>query len=55
MQYLLNISYLFIQYQSYLPEVSNIQLREEELKIVLTRVKNFDITQKSSWNICFII
>ena len=37
------------------PEVSNIQRRGAELNIILPRVNNFDIKQKSAWNICFII
>ena len=37
------------------PEVSNIQRREAELNIILLKVNNFDITQKSAWNIYFII
>ena len=35
-------------------EVCNIQRRKAEL-IILTRVNNFDIKQKSAWNICFIM
>ena len=37
------------------PEVSNIQRSEAELNIILPRVNNFDIKQKSAWNISFII
>ena len=40
---------------NYSPKVSNIQRREAELNIILPRVNNFDIKQKSAWNICFII
>ena len=39
--------------RNYKPEVSNIQRREVELNIILPRVNNFDIKQKSAWNICF--
>ena len=41
--------------RNYSPEVSDIQRREAELNIILQRVNNFDIKQKSAWNICFII
>ena len=41
--------------RNYSPEVSTVQRREEELNIILRGVKNFDIKQKSAWNIRFII
>ena len=41
--------------RNYSPKVSNIQRREAELNIILLRVNNFDIKQKSACNICFII
>ena len=41
--------------RNYSPEVINMQWREAELNIILTRVNNFDIKQKKVWNICFII
>ena len=41
--------------RNYSPEVSNIQRCEAELNMTLRRVNNFDIKQKSAWNICFII
>ena len=41
--------------RNYSPEVINIQRREEELSIISPRVNNFDIKQKKTWNICFII
>ena len=41
--------------KNYSPEVRDIQRREAELNIILPRVNNFDIKQKSAWNICFII
>ena len=41
--------------RNYSPEVSNIQRCEAELNMTLLRVNNFDIKQKSAWNICFII
>ena len=41
--------------RNYSPEVSNIQRCEDELNMTLPRVNNFDIKQKSAWNICFII
>ena len=37
------------------PEVINIQRREAELNITLLKVNNFDIKQKKTWNIDFII
>ena len=40
---------------NYSPRLNNIQRREAELNIILPRVNNFDIKQKSAWNICFII
>ena len=39
--------------RNYSPEVINIQRREAELNIILPRVNNFDIKQKTEWNICF--
>ena len=33
----------------------NIQRREAEVNIILSRVNNFDIKQKKAWNICFTI
>ena len=41
--------------RNYSPEVSNIQRREAELNIILPRVNNVAIKQKSAWNICFVI
>ena len=41
--------------RNYLPEVINIQRRKVQLNIILPRVNNFDIKQKKTWNICFII
>ena len=41
--------------RNYSPEVSSIQRREVELNVILPRLNNFDIKQKSAWNICFII
>ena len=41
--------------RNYSPEVSNIQRHKAELNIILPKVKNFNIKQKSAWNICFII
>ena len=41
--------------RNYSPEVRNIQRREAELNIILPRVNNFDIKQKSTWSSCFII
>ena len=41
--------------RNYSPEVTNIQRHEAELNIILFMVNNFDIKQKSAWNICFII
>ena len=40
---------------NYLTKVSNIQWREVELNIILTRVNKFDITPKIARNICFVI
>ena len=44
-----------INIRNYSPEVINTQGREAELNIILARVNNFDIKQKKTWNICFII
>ena len=41
--------------KNYSREVSNIQRREAELNIILLKVNNFDIKQKSACKICFII
>ena len=41
--------------RNYLLEVRNIQQRKEELIIILLRVNSFNIKQKMTWNICFII
>ena len=41
--------------RNYLTKVSNIQWREVELNIILTRVNKFDITQKIARNTCFVI
>ena len=41
--------------RNYSPEVNNIQWLKVELNIILLKVNNFDIKQKMSWNICFII
>ena len=41
--------------RNYSPEVINIQQRKVQLNIILPRVNNFDIKQKKTWNICFII
>ena len=41
--------------RNYSPEVSKIQRREADLNIILPRVNNFNIKQKSAWNICYII
>ena len=41
--------------RNYSLEVSDIQQREAELNIILPSVNNFDIKQKSAWNICFIM
>ena len=50
------IFYAFLfNIRNYSPEVINIQRREAELDIILPRVSNFDIKQKKSRNICFII
>ena len=51
---MLSIKNLF-NIKNYSPEVSNIQRREVELNIILPRVNNFDVKQKSAWNNCFII
>ena len=40
--------------RNYSPEISNIQRHKVELNIILPRVNNFNVKQKS-WNICFII
>ena len=36
-------------------EVRNTQQRKAELNIILPRLINFDIKQKTAWNICFTI
>ena len=41
--------------RNYSAEVINIQRREKELNIILTKVNNCDIKQTKAWNICFII
>ena len=41
--------------RNYSPELINIQRREAVLSIILPRVNNFDIKQKKTWDICFII
>ena len=41
--------------RNYSHEVSDIQQSEAKMNIILPWVKNFDIKQKSAWNICFII
>ena len=41
--------------KNYSPGVINIQRREAELNIILSRVNNFNIKQEKAWNICFII
>ena len=41
--------------RNYSHEVINIQRREADLNIILPRVNNFDIKQKKTWDICFII
>ena len=41
--------------RNYSHEVINIQRREADLNIILPRVNNFDIKQKKTWNIYFII
>ena len=41
--------------RNYSPKVINIQRREAELNSILPRVDNFEIKQKKTWNICFII
>ena len=46
------ISHVFLfNIRNYSPEISNIQRRDTELNIVLSRVNK----QKLAWNICFII
>ena len=40
--------------RNYSPEASNIQRHDAELNIILPRVNNFDIKQKSAWNVFFI-
>ena len=40
--------------RNYSPEVNNIQQHGAELNIILPRVNNFNIKQKSAWNIYFI-
>ena len=50
------IFYAFLfNIRNYSLELSDTQRREMELNIILLRVNNFDIKQKSAWNICFII
>ena len=41
--------------RNYSPEVSITQRLEAKLNIILPRVNNFNIKQKSAWNICFSI
>ena len=41
--------------RNYSLKVRNIQPREVELNMILQRVNNFDIKQKTAWNICFIL
>ena len=41
--------------RNYSPEVINIQRREAELNMILPRMNNFNIKQKSAWNTCFIL
>ena len=54
-----NIKQIFYAFlfniRNYSLEAINIQQREAELNIILPRVNNFDIKQKSAWNTCFII
>ena len=40
--------------RNYSPELINIQLREAELNMILSRVSNFDIKQKKAWNISLL-
>ena len=41
--------------RNYSPEVINIQRREAELNIILLRVNNFDIKQKKTHGIFFLL
>ena len=41
--------------RNYSPEVINIPRREAKLNIMLQRVNNFNIKQKKTWNVHFII
>ena len=48
------IFYAFLfNIRNYSLEAINIQQREAELNIILPRVNNFEIKQKSAWNISF--
>ena len=40
--------------RNYSPELINIQLREAELNMILSRVTNFDIKQKKAWSISLL-